>query len=94
MPEETVTKTWDLLKIFDGVAEYTVQELFSKLKNTFARLLELTVKKKPKPIEKLLQINGKKRSIDFIVTDKTGNSLIHATLGKADALFNTEWHQV
>ena len=43
MPEETVTKTWDLLKIFDGVAEYTVQELFCKYKKDFC--LELSVKK-------------------------------------------------
>ena len=43
MPEETVTKTWDLLKIFDGVAEYTVQELFKKIEKV--RLFELSVKK-------------------------------------------------
>ena len=39
MPEETVTKTWDLLKIFDGVAEYTVQEFFSKLKKSLCTVI-------------------------------------------------------
>lgn len=91
MPEETVTKTWDLLKIFDGVAEYTVQESW-KLKPLILTIRFPKVWKQDN--FKRSKINGKKRSVDFIVTDKTGNSLIHATLGKADALFNTEWHQV
>ena len=64
MPDYTTGLVWDLFRIYDGLAEYSVQ------------------------------INGRRQTVSFIVADSSGKVLINSELKNAEALFNTEWHQL